>query len=61
VSGGACSLVGTTVTLTSVGSCTVTAHQAGDANYNPAPDVSRSFTIGMIKTYLPLISRNGSW
>src|SRR5262249_26860858 len=33
---------GSVITLTSAGSCTVTASQAGDANYNAAPDVSRS-------------------
>jgi hypothetical protein len=33
------------VGITGVGSCTVTAHQAGNANYNAAPDVSQSFTI----------------
>ncbi len=31
--------------LTSVGSCTVTASQLGNANYNAAPDVSRTFSI----------------
>jgi hypothetical protein len=45
VSGGACSIAGSTVTLTSAGNCAVTAHQAGDAIYDPAPDVTRSFTI----------------
>ena len=34
-----------TVHLTGAGSCTITASQAGDANYNPAPDVSQSFSI----------------
>ena len=45
---GACSnsgVNGPTVTLTGVGSCTVTAHQAGNANYNAAPDVPRTFSI----------------
>ena len=36
---------GATVTLTGVGSCTVTAHQAGNANYNAAPDVPQTFNI----------------
>jgi len=33
------------VTSTAVGTCTVTAFHPGDANYNPAPDASRSFAI----------------
>src|SRR5205807_7818951 len=36
---------GNTITITGAGSCTVTASQAGDANYNAASDVSRSFTV----------------
>jgi hypothetical protein len=36
---------GSTITITGAGSCTVTASQGGNANYNSAPDVSRSFTI----------------
>ena len=36
---------GATVTVTGVGTCTVTAHQAGNANYNAAPDVPRTFNI----------------
>ena len=36
---------GSTVALTGTGPCTVTASQAGDSNYNAAPDVSRTFTI----------------
>ena len=41
----ACSVTGNTVHIVSVGSCTVTASQAGDNNYNAAPDVSQSFNI----------------
>jgi beta-lactam-binding protein with PASTA domain len=33
------------VHLTGAGSCTITASQPGDANYSPAPAVSRSFSI----------------
>ena len=44
-SGGACSVSGATVTVTSAGSCTITAEQAGDANYNAATSVSQSFTV----------------
>jgi len=42
---GNCALSGSTVHITGAGSCTVTASQAGDANYNAAPDVPRSFSI----------------
>jgi RHS repeat-associated protein len=35
----------TTVTMLAAGTCTVTANQAGDATYNAATQVSRSFTI----------------
>jgi hypothetical protein len=36
---------GVLVRVTSPGSCTVTASQSGGLNYNPAPDVSRTFAI----------------
>ena len=38
-------LNGSTITITGAGPCTVTASQAGNANYNAAPDVPRSFTV----------------
>jgi hypothetical protein len=43
--GGNCSVSGSTVHLTGAGSCTVTASQAGNANYNAALDVARTFSI----------------
>ena len=45
VAAGSCTVRGETVHLTSVGSCTVTASQLGNANYNAAPDVLRTFSI----------------
>ena len=42
---GNCTVTGTTVHLTGAGSCTITASQAGNANYSAAADVPRSFTI----------------
>ncbi len=42
---GNCTLAGNTVTMTGAGSCTVTASQPGDANYDAATDVVRSFAI----------------
>jgi hypothetical protein len=40
-----CSITGVTITLNSIGTCTIQAAQAGDANYNPATSVSRSFNV----------------
>ena len=40
-----CTVSGTTVTLVATGICTIRAAQAGNANYNPAPNVDRSFTV----------------
>ena len=42
---GNCTVSGATVHLTGAGSCTVTASQPGDANYNAAADVPQSFAI----------------
>jgi len=42
---GDCTIVGGNVRITGAGSCTVTAHQGGSANYNPAPNVDRTFAI----------------
>jgi CSLREA domain-containing protein len=43
---GNCTIVsGNNVHLGSVGSCTITASQGGDASYNAAPDVARTFNI----------------
>jgi uncharacterized repeat protein (TIGR01451 family) len=42
---GNCTVSGSTVYLTGAGSCTITASQAGDSNYNAAPDVARGFQI----------------
>jgi hypothetical protein len=42
---GACTVSGATVHLKATGSCTITASQGGDANYNAAESVSRSFAV----------------
>jgi hypothetical protein len=42
---GNCVVSGVTVHLTGAGSCTITASQAGDVNYEPAPDVSETLVI----------------
>ncbi len=41
-----CSLSGATVTFKAVGTCTIDANQAGDSNYNAAPEVKQSFAVG---------------
>jgi DNA-binding beta-propeller fold protein YncE len=40
-----CTVSGATVTLVSVGQCTIQATQVGDATYAPATPVNRSFTV----------------
>jgi len=47
-----CTVTGDLVHLTGVGSCTITASQAGDANYNPAPDVAQTFAIAQAQADL---------
>ncbi|GAB4123366.1 MAG: hypothetical protein Fur005_37230 [Roseiflexaceae bacterium] len=42
---GVCSISGTTVTINGAGTCSVIASQAGDANYNAASNVTRSFAV----------------
>jgi hypothetical protein len=42
---GDCNISGSTVNITGAGSCTITAKQAGNGSFNPAPDVSQTFTI----------------
>lgn len=42
---GDCTMNGSTVSLSAAGSCTITASQAGDAAYDAADDVSRTFAI----------------
>jgi PKD repeat protein len=40
-----CSLSGSTVSFTGAGVCTIDADQAGDASYEPAPQVRQSFSV----------------
>jgi hypothetical protein len=47
---GQCTVAGTNVHLTGAGSCTITAKQAGDSNYNAAQDVPQSFNIAKAAT-----------
>jgi len=43
-----CSVSGSTVSYLTVGTCTVTADQAGDANFNPAPQVTLNIGVGLL-------------
>jgi hypothetical protein len=45
---GQCTVSGSTVHLTAAGSCSITASQSGDTNYNAATDVTRSFQIAPV-------------
>jgi uncharacterized repeat protein (TIGR03803 family) len=45
---GSCTVSGDQVTLTGPGLCTLTASQAGDADYEPAPEVSSAFHVSPI-------------
>ena len=47
-----------TVHLTGAGSCTITASQAGDGTYNPAPDVAHSFNIAKASTTTSVTSNS---
>ena len=44
-SGAACTVSGSTVNIMSAGSCTITASQAGNGNYNAATPVSQTLTV----------------
>ncbi|GAA0707685.1 hypothetical protein GCM10009105_06640 [Dokdonella soli] len=43
---GVCTVSGTAATMVAAGSCTITANQSGNGNYNAAPQVSQNVTIG---------------
>jgi PASTA domain-containing protein len=57
---GNCTVTGMSLHITGAGSCTVTAAQPGDANFNPAPPLSRTFPIAkedQTITFLALADR----
>jgi len=47
-----CTNVGTTVTIVAAGTCTIAANQAGNTNYNAAPQVTQSFAIARGKLFV---------
>jgi hypothetical protein len=42
---GACTITGSTISLTGVGTCTLDVNQVGDADYSAAPQVQQSFSV----------------
>jgi hypothetical protein len=52
---GRCTVSGARVHLTGAGSCRITASQAGNANYNAAPEVSRTFSIAPTPCTVPKV------
>ncbi|HET7459525.1 MAG TPA: PxKF domain-containing protein, partial [Gemmatimonadaceae bacterium] len=51
-----CSAAGSVVTLGATGLCTVTANQAGDANYLPAVQVTQSFVVSKVPQVITFTS-----
>ncbi len=49
---GACSIAEATVTLTGAGTCTITAHQEGNAGFKAAEPVSRSFAVAKARAVI---------
>ncbi len=56
-----CTVSGTTVNFVANGTCTVRADQAGDATYNAAPQMSRSFTIAKGNQAISFGGLAGKW
>jgi probable HAF family extracellular repeat protein len=56
-----CTISGNTITITGVGSCTVTASQPGNANYDAAQSVSRTFAIEQAYPATNSDCKNGLW
>jgi hypothetical protein len=56
---GVCSVSGTTVTYFKAGTCVIDANQAGNALYSPAPQVTQSITVGVLKSGYDLCGRDG--
>ena len=52
-----CAVTGNTVTLLSIGRCSILASQAGNSEFGAAADVVRTFLVSNGHVYLPIISR----
>ena len=55
-----CTLSGGVVTFTAVGTCRIDANQAGNANYNAAPQVQQSITVNKGNQTISFTSANPS-
>ena len=53
---GACTIAGSTISFVSAGACSITASQAGDANYVDATSVTRTFSITKLANTIPFPS-----
>ena len=51
-----CTVSGTTVTIALAGTCAIAANQAGNGNYNAAPQTTQSFTVASSGPALALVS-----
>jgi uncharacterized repeat protein (TIGR01451 family) len=51
-----CTVTTATVKLVAAGTCTIAANQAGNANYNPAPQVTQSFVVALTATTVTTIT-----
>ena len=48
-----CTVLGTSVTLLTTGTCSISADQAGDADWNAAPQVTRTFAVSTADQTIP--------
>lgn len=51
-----CTIVGSTVTITGVGTCIINANQGGDAAYDPAPQAQQAFAVAAAPASIPTLS-----
>jgi hypothetical protein len=51
-----CTIAGSTVTVTGVGTCTVNANQAGNTTYDPAPQAQQAFVVSAAPAAVPTLS-----
>ncbi len=57
---GVCSVSGSTVSFVGAGTCTVDANQAGNADYDSAPQISQSFSVAQASQTVTFTSTNPS-
>ncbi len=57
---GVCSVSGSSASFVGVGTCTIDADQAGNADYDSAPQVSQSFTVAQASQVVSFTSSNPS-